>query len=183
MNLVTALCIIVGIGIVATIATLIWGKYCPPPVIPVVPEPESDPEAEPVTLESDEELESFKRLKQDVSNPLKWVNSKGSPDKVAILVGINLCSRYVYQGETLALRGCVYDTIGMKAYAQKMGFGTVYHLTDANATIQTFLNIWQDMLTTLKDGDTVLLHMSRHGMSTGVNLMEGDEEVVVPFEG
>lgn len=113
---------------------------------------------------------------QDPTNLNKYVYPNGDPSKVAILFGINKCSPRVYQGDSLTLRGCVNDSVNVKRILMAKGFGTIYHFTDASATIGNFLKTFQEVKSTLKDGDTLILQMSRHGMSLGENVLDKKDD-------
>lgn len=121
-----------------------------------------------------ESLSEFQGLKEPVKG--KTVYPNGDPKKTAIIVGINKCSPYVYQGSDLRLRGCVNDAASIRAFLVQKGFGTVYYLTDETATIGNFLKVWKEVAASVKDGDTLFLSMSRHGMSLGRDYLDKDTE-------
>lgn len=104
-------------------------------------------------------------------------NPKGDQSKKAIVVGINVCSPFVYQGDILRLRGCVNDANNIRALLQKKGYGKIYFLTDASATVSNFLDAFKEVEKDAKDGDTLFISMSRHGASLGGNYFENDQEV------
>jgi metacaspase-1 len=106
-------------------------------------------------------------------------NPNGDPTKSAILFGINVCDPNVYQGDRLQLKGCVNDSKSVLSFLQKKGFGKIWYNEDADCTIANFLRVWKVATKDLKDGDTLVLQMSRHGMSLGMNVLDrkGDEEV------
>lgn len=106
-------------------------------------------------------------------------NAKGDPSKRAILFGINNCDPNVYQGDRLTLRGCVNDSRSMLSYLLKKDFGKVWYNEDADCSIANFLRVWKEATKDIKDGDTLVLQMSRHGMSIGANVLDrtGDDEV------
>lgn len=105
-------------------------------------------------------------------------NPKGDPSKVAILFGINQCDPSVYQGDKLQLRGCVNDSQSTLSFLQKKGFGKIWYNEDKDCTISNFLRVWKSATSGLKDGDTLVLQMSRHGMSLGMNVLDSDTEMV-----
>jgi len=106
-----------------------------------------------------------------------YTNTRGDQTKTAILFGINECDPNVYQGDTLRLRGCVNDVKALKTYlCNKAGYGKVFTFQDKQASIANFLKVWREVVSTAKDGDTILLQMSRHGMSLGSNLLDKDTE-------
>lgn len=106
-----------------------------------------------------------------------YINKAGDPTKVALIVGINKYNPTVYFGDTMALRGCVNDAMDIRKLAVSKGFSKIYYLTDGEATVNNFLLAWRDLAKTLKDGDTLLMAMSRHGMSIGKDVLDvtGDE--------
>jgi metacaspase-1 len=106
-----------------------------------------------------------------------FVNPKGDSKKTALLFGINKCSPAVFQGSSLPLRGCVNDTMHMRAWLSRIGFGKLYHYTDSDATIARFVASFKEVAKTTRPGDTILLQMSRHGMSLGADYMGTDPEV------
>lgn len=106
--------------------------------------------------------------------PQLFLNPAGDSSKTAILIGINNYSRAVYQGQDLRLKGCVNDALSLKSLSISKGYGRIYLLTDVNATISNFLKIWKAVSSTAKDGDTILLSMSRHGMSLNIDLLDVD---------
>lgn len=102
-------------------------------------------------------------------------NEKGDPNKIGLVIGINKVSEFVY-GDDMPLKGCVNDSNHMKDFLVSKGFGKIYQLTDANATINNFLKTWREIVATVKDGDTIFLSMSRHGASIGQDVMDKDPE-------
>ena len=104
---------------------------------------------------------------------------EGDHRKKALLVGINTYSPYVYQGDSMPLRGCVNDAVSLRNFLNRQGYGKIIMLTDKAATIGNFLLAWKDLIQDVGDGDTIFLSMSRHGASLGENVMdrEGDVEV------
>ena len=104
-------------------------------------------------------------------------NTKGDPSKVAILFGINECSPLVYQGDRLLLKGCVNDSRSTLNYLLKKGFGRIWYNENQDCSIANFLRVWKSATKDLKDGDTLVLQMSRHGMSLGKNVLENDSEI------
>lgn len=112
----------------------------------------------------------------EAKSPSFQLLKKGDPTKVAICFGINWCDPVVY-GEKLPLRGCVNDSQSVYKFLAQKGFGKIWFNADRDATIGNFLKVWKAATKDLKDGDTLVLQMSRHGMSTGENYMDKDKEV------
>ena len=117
-------------------------------------------------------------LVHDPSNPKLLINAAGDPNKTAILIGTNVCNPEIYQGDTLKLKGCVNDALNIRKLAVKFGYRQIYYLTDAEATIGNFLSTWNTVAAGLKDGDTLLVQRSGHGMSLDMNVLDkkGDKE-------
>jgi len=100
----------------------------------------------------------------------------GSPQKIAMVFGINVCSKEVY-GDKLKLRGCVNDAEDVRKMLVGAGFGQIYTFYDKTATISNFLKTWKTVRETIKEGDTLFISMSRHGMSMLRNHLEQDTEI------
>ena len=132
----------------------------------------------PVAIDESENMESTEEV--EIKSPIIRVNPKGDPKKVALLFGINRCDPLVYYGDALTLKGCVNDAKSFYNYLVKQKFGKIYYNVDSDATISNFLRVWKDATKDLKDGDTLLLQMSRHGMSLDQNVMENDVEQSTP---
>ena len=151
-------------------------------------EEEIEPE-EIIDVESEPEIvkeETFELPFEPVSDMTTQnitINPKGDPTKVAILFGINVCDPFVYQGDTLRLQGCVNDSLHVRTYLMRQKYGKIYLFTDKQATIGNFLKVWGEVSSTLKDGDTLLLQMSRHGMSLGENVLDRVGDAEVDFKG
>ena len=103
------------------------------------------------------------------------INPNGDPSKIGIIVGINRYSPFVYQGSEMLLRGCVNDALAMRKFLIEQNYGRIYYMTDQTATINNFLLTWKEITGTVKDGDTIFIAMSRHGMSMNRDLMDKDK--------
>lgn len=139
-----------------------------PVVIPETPSP-------PISTETNPEVAYDIKMEEMKSGTYR-VNENGDPSKVALLFGINVCDPAVYQGDTLALRGCVNDSRSVLSFLLKKGYGRIWYNEDKDCSISNFLRVWKEATATLKDGDTLLLQMSRHGMSLGENVLDIDKE-------
>lgn len=128
--------------------------------------------SEEVVEEVAETVTDMNTLTQDPKNPNLLINTAGDSRKVAILIGTNVCDPEIYQGDTLKLKGCVNDALNIRKLAVKYGFGRIYFLTDAHATIDNFLKAWKSATETIADGDTLLLQRSGHGMSLDMNVLD-----------
>ena len=144
----------------------------------IEPEEIIDVESEPEIVKEEIFELPFEPV-SDMTTQNITINPKGDPTKVAILFGINVCDPFVYQGDTLRLQGCVNDSLHVRTYLMRQKYGKIYLFTDKQATIGNFLKVWGEVSSTLKDGDTLLLQMSRHGMSLGENVLDtlGDTEI------
>ncbi len=111
-----------------------------------------------------------------IKSPIVNLNPKGDPKKIALLFGINRCNPSVFYGDALTLRGCVNDSKSFYSFLTRQKFGKIYYNVDSDATIGNFLKVWRDATKDLKDGDTLLLQMSRHGMSLDQQVMDNDKE-------
>jgi hypothetical protein len=142
-------------------------KPTPTPEVPV--EAESPVQAQPDDVPYDMKLEQ-------IPSGTFQANTKGDPSKVAILFGINQCDPGVYQGDRLTLKGCVNDSRAVLSLLLKKGFGKIWYNEDKDCSISNFLRVWKSATKDLKDGDTLVLQMSRHGMALGMNVIESDVE-------
>jgi hypothetical protein len=134
-------------------------------------------EEEPME-EVPEEVVPYDTKLEEMKSGTFHLNEKGDPSKVAILFGINHCDPNVYQGDRLELKGCVNDSRSTLTYLLRKGFGKIWYNEDADCSIANFLRVWKEATKDLKDGDTLVLQMSRHGMSLGINVLDqkGDTE-------
>lgn len=176
MNLLILLLIILGIGCTAALVAYFTRKHSDPSPVQVVPVITPNLPEDEGYIDDGFADNLFNTTFPNMPSNL-FLNPKGDPTKTAILFGINECSPMVYQGDSLRLRGCVNDSLHVRSFLCNYGsYGKIWLFRDKEATIGNFLDVWRRTVADLKDGDTLLLQMSRHGMSLGKGVLDNDAE-------